>query len=74
MEFFLLSYFWHETNIEFFYEFFDKFDKYNKSFCFENNKGKPEFGSYCPSVFTASLEVFFLQSVIFYLVCPSKRL
>ena len=57
---FLLSYFWHETNIEFFYEFFDKFDKYNKSFFFENNKGKPEFGSYCPSVFTASLEVFFL--------------
>ena len=57
---FLLGYFWHVTNIDFFYELFDKFVCFNKSFCYKNRTDKPEFGPYHPSAFAATLEVYFL--------------
>ena len=43
---FLLSKFWHEVNIDYFYEFFDLFDTVNLSFCYQNIVTKPEFGPY----------------------------
>ena len=43
---FLLSKFWHEVNISYFYEFFDLFDTVNLSFCYQNIVTKPEFGPY----------------------------
>ena len=43
---FLLSKFWHEININYFYEFFDLFDTVNLSFCYQNIVTKPEFGPY----------------------------
>ena len=57
---FLLGYFWHETNIEFLYELFDKFGHINKSYCYKNKNNKPEFGPYYPSAFDTTLEVIFL--------------
>ena len=42
---FLPSKFWHEVNINYFYEFFDLFDTVNSSFCYENVITKPKI---CP--------------------------
>ena len=42
----MLSKFWHEVNINYFYEFFDLFDTVNSSFCYENVVTKPKFGPY----------------------------
>ena len=50
---FLLSKFWHDTNINFFYEFFDLFDLVNSSVCYQNVATKPKFGLYngpCPTL------------------------
>ena len=50
---FLLSKFWHDTNINFFYEFFDLFDTVNSSVCYQNVATKPKFGLYhgpCPTL------------------------
>ena len=55
--FFFLGRFWHEVNIDFFYEFFDKFDAYNLSYCFRNNSRKPEFGPYHPAAFDTTVSV-----------------
>ena len=52
---FFLARFWHEVNIDFFYEIFDIFDKYNKSYCFRNSNKKVEFGPYYPTVFDATI-------------------
>ena len=41
---FFLARFWHEVNIDFFYEFFDVFDQYNSSYCFRNSYNKGKFG------------------------------
>ena len=57
---FLLGFFWHETNIEFLYEFFDKFSDINKSYCYNTKKSKPKFGPYNPSAFDNKFEVIFL--------------
>ena len=54
---FFLGRFWHEVNIDFFYEFFDKFDAYNLSYCFHNNSRKPEFGPYHPAAFDTTVSV-----------------
>ena len=43
---FLLSKFWHEVNIDYFYEFFDLFDTVNLSFRYQNIVTKPKFGPY----------------------------
>ena len=42
---FLPSKFWHEVNINYFYEFFDLFDTVNSSFFYENVITKPKI---CP--------------------------
>lgn len=55
-EVFLLTRFWHEINIEYFYEFFDKFKYINRSYCFNIKKDKPEFGPYIQSAFDITLE------------------
>ena len=52
---FFLARFWHEVNIDFFYEFFDKFDEYDLSYCFWNSSRKPEFGPYYPSAFDTAI-------------------
>ena len=52
-----LGYFWHKTNINFFYELFDKFDKYNSCYCFKNSLKKPQFGPYYPSAFDIALSI-----------------
>ena len=54
---FLLARFWHEVNIDFFYEFFDKFDQYNLSYCFKNSPKKPKFGPYYPAAFDTTFTV-----------------
>ena len=54
---FFLARFWHEVNIDFFYQFFDKFDKYNLSYCFRNSARKPEFGTYYPAAFDTTITV-----------------
>ena len=36
----------HATNYQFFFYFFDRFDKVNSSVCFNNFVGKPQFGPY----------------------------
>ena len=41
-----LDKFWHATNYQFFFDFFDRFDKVNSSVCFNNFVGKPQFGPY----------------------------
>ena len=43
---FLLSKFWHEVNINYFYEFFDLLDTVNLSFCYQTIVTKPEFEPY----------------------------
>ena len=43
---FLLSKFWHETNVNFFNEFFDLFDIVNSSVCYQNVTTKLKFGPY----------------------------
>ena len=43
---FLLSKFWHEVNIDYFYEFFYLFDTVNLSFCYQNIVTKPKFVPY----------------------------
>ena len=57
---FLLGHFWHETNIDFFFELFDKFDHFSKRYCYKNKQNKPEFGPYHPSAFDTTLEVIIL--------------
>ena len=54
---YLFASFWHEVNIDFFYEFFDIFDKHNLSYCFKNSERKLEFGPYHPSSFDATLTI-----------------
>ena len=54
---FFLARFWHEVNIDFFYEFFDKFDEHNLSYCFQNSAVKPEFGPYYPAAFDTTITV-----------------
>ena len=54
---YLLSKFWHETNIDFWYEFFDIFDKYNLSFCFKNSVKNPQFGPYYSHAFDTTLTI-----------------
>ena len=54
---FFLARFWHEVNTDFFYEFFDKFDQYNLSYCFRNSSRKPEFGPYYPAAFDTTISV-----------------
>ena len=54
---FFLARFWHEVNIDFFHEFFDKFDQYNLSYCFRNSSRKPEFGPYYPAAFDTTISV-----------------
>ena len=54
---YLFASFWHEVNIDFFYEFFDIFDKHNLSCCFKNSERKLEFGPYHPSSFDATLTI-----------------
>ena len=54
---FFLGRFWHEVNIDFFNDFFDKFDKYNLSYCFRNGALKPEFGPYYPALFDTTITV-----------------
>ena len=54
---FFLARFWHEVNIDFFYEFFDKFDEHNLSYCFRNSALKPEFGPYYPGAFDTTITV-----------------
>ena len=39
-----LDKFWHANNYQFFFDFFDRFDKVNSSVCFNNFVGKPQFG------------------------------
>ena len=55
---FLLSKFWHEGNIAYFYEFFDLFDTVNLSFCYQNIVTKPEFGPYHGPSDLITLQVF----------------
>ena len=43
---FLLSKFWHEVNIDYFYEFFDLFDTVNLSFCYQYIVTKTKLGPY----------------------------
>ena len=43
---FLLSKFWHEVNINYFYKFFDLLDTVNLSFCYQTIVTKPEFEPY----------------------------
>ena len=43
---FFISKFWHQVNINFFYEFFDLFDTVNTSACYQNVATKPKFGPY----------------------------
>ena len=43
---FLLSKFWHEVNINYFYGFFDLLDTVNLSFCYQTIVTKPEFEPY----------------------------
>ena len=43
---FLLSKFWHEVNVNYFYEFFYLFDTVNSSICYENVVTKPKFDPY----------------------------
>ena len=50
---FFIGRFWHEVNID----FFDKFDKYNLSYCFRNGALKPEFGPYYPALFDTTITV-----------------
>ena len=54
---FFLARFWHEVNIDFFYEFLDNFDEYNLSYCFGNSSRKPEFGPYYPAAFDTTISV-----------------
>lgn len=54
---FSLAGFWHEVNIDFFYEFFDKFDQYNLSYCFKNSPKQPKFGPYYPTAFDTTFTV-----------------
>ena len=54
---FFLARFWHEVNIDFFNELFDKFDEHNFSSCFRNSALKPEFGPYYPAAFDATITV-----------------
>ena len=54
---FFLVRFLHEGNIDFFYEFFDKFDEYNLSYCFRNSSRKPEFGPYYPAAFDTTISI-----------------
>ena len=49
--------FWH-TNINYFFEVFDKFNDLNRSICYEVNKHKPEKGPYTYP--KATLEIFFM--------------
>ena len=57
---FLLSHFWHEINIEYFYEFFDKIKYINKSYCYNTKKNKPQFGPYIQSAFDVTLETIYM--------------
>ena len=52
---FFLARFWHEVNIDFFYEFFDVFDQYNSSYCFRNSYNKGKFGPYYPAAFDTTI-------------------
>ena len=52
-----LARFWHEVNIDFFYEFFDKFDDYHLSHCFRNSSRKPEFAPFYPAAFDTTITV-----------------
>ena len=52
---YLFSKFWHETNIDFFYEFFDILEKYKLSFCFKNSVKKLQFGPYYSHAFDKTL-------------------
>ena len=52
---FLIGRFWHETNVNYFFELFDKFVQFNKSNCFRNSLNKPEFGLYYLSAFDITL-------------------
>ena len=54
---FFLARFWHEVSIDFFYDFFDKFDEYNLSYCFRNSSIKPEFGPCYPAAFDTTITV-----------------
>lgn len=54
---FSLAGFRHEVNIDFFYEFFDKFDQYNLSYCFKNSPKQPKFGPYYPTAFDTTFTV-----------------
>ena len=54
---FFLARFWHEVNIDFFNEFFDKFDERNLSYCFRNSALKPEFGPCYPAAFDTTITV-----------------
>ena len=55
----LIARFWHETNLDFFYEFLDNFNKFSLSFCFKNSARKPEFGPYYPHAFDITFSVNF---------------
>ena len=54
---FFLARFWHEVNIDFCNEFFDKFDDYNLSYYFRNSSRKPEFGPYYPVAFDTTISI-----------------
>ena len=54
---FFLGRFWHEVNIDIFYEFFDKFDYYNLRYCFRNSSKKTKFGPYYPAAFDTTISV-----------------
>ena len=51
---FLISNFWHEVNINYFYEFFDLFDAVNLSFCYQNSAEKSKYGPYCGANYGAN--------------------
>ena len=52
---FFLARFWHEGNMDFFYEFFDVFDQCNSRYCFRNSYDKGKFRPYYPAAFDATI-------------------